>query len=253
MNLSDVKLFVAVPAYKTVDTDFVVSLLDLSTVMRNKSAYSEIHFVTGSSLVMCARNELVERFLASECTHLMFIDSDIVFTPEQVLELIDHASPEKKVICGLYPKKKVNWELIHHITNLGAPVPVLETQSGTLDDSLFSPIDPPTESNLPVRVEKAGSGFIMIERSVFTTIKEKFPEYAFHEKKNYEEGFAELYAWYDTRFVIKDGVNQQLGEDVSFCYPCRDAGIEIWCCPWINVGHIGNMEYKTHVNYVRNN
>lgn len=249
MKLKDIKLMVAVPAYSSVHTDFAISLLDLSTVFGSKKVHLEIEFVTGSSLVMDARNQLVERFMRSICTHLLFVDSDITFRPEDVKVLIEHANDERKIVCGLYPKKKPNWEMIQHLAKLGAPSHVLQTQLGTLDNSMFEPLDPPPSTLQPVRVKSTGSGFILISKDVFTKIRAKFPEYTYYEKNNYEDGHTERYAYYDTRMIEVDGKRQHLGEDVSFCFLAKDAGFDTWCCPWVNLGHIGSTEYKSRVNY----
>jgi hypothetical protein len=34
-----------------------------------------------------------------------------------------------------------------------------------------------------------------------------------------------------------------IGEDVGFCKRCHDIGLEIWCDPTINIGHIGSYVY----------
>lgn len=250
MKPEDIRLMVATPAYGQITTDYNFSILNTMSVFRSKDIYMEVEFVEGSSLVMDARNQLVERFFASDCTHMIFIDSDISFEPEDVLTLIEHLDDEKQVICGLYPKKKPNWDMLSHMTKMGAPSNVLPSQTGTLDASMFSPIDPPQPTNVPVRVEVTGSGFILISKKVFEDVRQSYPEYTYYSKESgtYEEKFA----WYDTRMVVnEDGYQEHVGEDVSFCLLCRGIGIDIWCCPWVNLGHTGILQFKSEVNYTK--
>ena len=62
------------------------------------------------SLITRARNELARMFLDDEkFTHLMFIDSDIYFEHDSVDRLYSH---DKSIVCGLYPKKEINWDRV---------------------------------------------------------------------------------------------------------------------------------------------
>ena len=42
--------------------------------------------------------------MASDCTHLMFIDADIQFDGNDILKLLHHNLP---VVCGAYPTKSL--------------------------------------------------------------------------------------------------------------------------------------------------
>ena len=77
------------------------SILELWPVLA-AAGIDVIWNVTVDSLVTRARNELVARFLRSEATHLFFVDSDIGFTPEQVLEMLRFNEP---FVAGVYPLK----------------------------------------------------------------------------------------------------------------------------------------------------
>ena len=48
--------------------------------------------------------------MRSPYTHLMFIDSDINFNPQDVLALASLVSDDKPIIGGPYPKKCIAWE-----------------------------------------------------------------------------------------------------------------------------------------------
>src|SRR6202140_1650364 len=73
------------------------SNLDLTVVMRD-----------GDALITRARANLVTLFLDDPtATHLLFVDADIGFQPDQVFRLIES---EADVVAGVYPIKRVNWD-----------------------------------------------------------------------------------------------------------------------------------------------
>src|SRR6202163_3933544 len=62
----------------------------------------------GDALITRARANLVTLFLNDPtATHLLFVDADIGFTPDQVFRLIESGAD---VVAGVYPIKRVNWE-----------------------------------------------------------------------------------------------------------------------------------------------
>src|SRR4030081_1069032 len=70
--------------------------IDLTVLMRD-----------GDALITRARANLVTLFLDNpSATHLLFVDADIGFTPDQVFRLIESGAD---VVAGVYPLKRVNW------------------------------------------------------------------------------------------------------------------------------------------------
>ena len=74
------KLFIATPMYGGMAHGlYIKSCLDLQTTMNKYNIETKFSFLFNESLITRARNYLVDEFLRSDCTHLMFIDSDIGF------------------------------------------------------------------------------------------------------------------------------------------------------------------------------
>src|SRR5579864_5053066 len=62
----------------------------------------------GDALITRARANLVTLFLDNpSATHMLFVDADIGFTPDQVFRLLESGAD---VVAGVYPIKRVNWE-----------------------------------------------------------------------------------------------------------------------------------------------
>ena len=106
-ELQKCKLFVATPMYGgQCFGSYTKSILDLSRVATQYGIETQFSFLFNESLITRARNYLVDEFLRSGATHLMFIDSDIDFNPMDVIALI---ALNKPVIGGPYPKKCIAW------------------------------------------------------------------------------------------------------------------------------------------------
>ena len=105
-DLKKCKLFVATPMYGGQCVGlYMKACLDLQAICVRYGMEVRFSFLFNESLITRARNYLVDEFLRSGFTHLLFIDSDILFNPEDVLALL---GLDKDVIGGPYPKKSIN-------------------------------------------------------------------------------------------------------------------------------------------------
>jgi hypothetical protein len=101
------KLLVATPMYGGMAHGmYVKACLDLQGLMTRYGVEVKFSFLFNESLVTRARNYLVDEFLRSDCTHLLFIDSDVHYNPQDVVAMM---ALDKDVIGGPYPKKAINW------------------------------------------------------------------------------------------------------------------------------------------------
>ena len=86
--------------------DYVTSIFELSLHTARFGLDCMLH-MHSESLITRARNKIVLKFLSDETlTHLFWIDSDIVFTPQSVCRLL---LADRDVAAGVYPMKTFNW------------------------------------------------------------------------------------------------------------------------------------------------
>ena len=79
------------------------------TRLRSYSGFNlKVLFKDGDALITRARASLVSQFLDDPAaTHLLFIDADIGFEPEQVLRLIECGAD---MCAAIYPIKRIDWD-----------------------------------------------------------------------------------------------------------------------------------------------
>jgi hypothetical protein len=94
---------------------YTTSLLNLIQLFHMKNINFVVDFLGNESLIPRARNISFEKFRQSDCTHLLFIDSDIKFPTEAILDLLEF---DKDVVGCAYPKKNVLFDkLLNSIQN----------------------------------------------------------------------------------------------------------------------------------------
>ena len=187
-NLSAIrksKIFIATPCYGGMVTEeFHRSIINLTNIM----IYNKIDYLTmtlaNDSLVTRARNTLASVFLAyKDCTHLMFIDADIGFHWESVLRLIEH---DKDVVVGTYPKKGIQWDTVYDAVkneNITAENLAEYSTNYALNFIVNDDGTLVTENNL-VKLKDAGTGFMLIKRSVFERFIDNYPDSKYSSQAN---------------------------------------------------------------------
>ena len=106
-DLKKHKVFVATPMYGGMATGtYTSSLLQTPAVLSQNGIGLYYAHMMNESLIPRARNKLTHDFLGTDATHLMWIDADIGFNPMDIVRMVQ---ADKDIICGVYPKKEINW------------------------------------------------------------------------------------------------------------------------------------------------
>ena len=208
------KVFVALPVYGGFHPFFVGPLMQLQM---EPPCSITIRQCPGDSLVARARNKLAAEFLQSDCTHLLFLDTDLIFTPEQIARLVSHDEP---IVGGLYPKKQ----------------PKLEWVINMLDGTATEP-----DARGLQRVKYLGTGCLLIAREVFTRMIEAHPEIAYTPDR--QPGRTEWDFFSCGVFAFADGSRRYLSEDWYFCQRALDLGYPVHADVHVVLKHVGDCVY----------
>jgi cellulose synthase/poly-beta-1,6-N-acetylglucosamine synthase-like glycosyltransferase len=243
MKKKDVTLFVATHMYGGLCTGMYTSgIMQLVGACGQNNMKMYFSFMMNESLITRARNSMAYDFLKSDATHLMFIDADISFNPNDVVRMVQ---AEKDIICGIYPKKEINWVEVTEAVKRGVPPEQLQNHTGAFVVNLAHGENSKEGNvNTPIEIANGGTGFMLIEREVFEKLADKVPSYTndmYHavdtvrEVKIIKEFFATS---------IDEESNRLLSEDYHFCKIAREAGFRVWCAPWASFGHTGTYTFS---------
>ena len=243
------KLFVAAPMYGGQCTGmFTRSIADLSSLCTQYGIQLQFYFLFNESLITRARNYCADEFLRSEATHLMFIDSDIGFSANDVIAMLalQADDTEYDVMCGPYPKKCISWEKIKMAVDKGVADEDPNVLEKYVGDYVFNPKNGQNEIaiNAPVEVREGGTGFMMIRRATFDKYKETFPHLHYkpdHVRTEAFDGSREIMAYFDC--IIDPESKRYLSEDYMFCYNVQKMGGKVWLCPWMKLQHVGSYVF----------
>jgi len=199
------KLFLAVPMYGGQCAGmFTRSVADLSAICMKHGIPLQLFFLFNESLITRARNYCVDEFMRSGATHLMFIDSDIGFNPQDVIALLAMQSDESPydVIGGPYPKKCISWEKIKQAVDKGMADDNPNNLEKYVGDYVFNPKGSQREIplNQPVEVLEIGTGFMMVRRKTFEDYQKAFPHLWYkpdHVRTEHFDGTREIMAYFD--------------------------------------------------------
>lgn len=240
------KLFVATPMYGGMCAGmYTRSIADLTGLCVRYGIELRHYFLFNESLITRARNYCCDEFLRSDCTHMMFIDSDIGFNANDVLTLLALQSDESEydILAGPYPKKCISWEKIKQAVDAGKADEDPNALEKYVGDFVFNPASGSgvIALNQPAEVLETGTGFMMIRRRAFELYNEAYPEQLYkpdHVRTEHFDGSREIMAYFDC--IIDPASKRYLSEDYMFCQHIRKAGGKIWLCPWMVTQHVGS-------------
>ena len=241
---SAVCLVVGTPCYGRLVTDvYAGSLLKLQMACAQRNVKLQVRLLGGDALITRVRQNIVSLFLSDEsATHLMFIDADIGFEPEQVFRLMDFGAD---MTSGIYPIKRLDWEKVATLAQAGR-TPLESAALVYLVD--FHDAQDITARDGFARVSYAGTGFLMIRRRALLAMIERYPELRYaHEHKPDDalSGSQWRYALFNC--MIDEQTGTYLSEDFSFCRRWTDMGGEIWADLRSRLTHVGAVSFKGDV------
>lgn len=216
-------IFLATPCFGgLVSQHYMQSVLGLVQLAAKANFDITLALLGHDSLITRSRNTLVGQFLTTAATHLMFIDADICFEPEQVLHLLRF---DREFAGGIYPLKVIDWSS-----------PAIK-RAATAQESFSSApllyvgtLCPGKNRETDGRFATAiycGGGFMLLKREVIERMIAAYPETRYESAHAYSRSAAAPgYALFDC--MIDKETGAYISEDFAFCQRWRDIGGKIW-------------------------
>lgn len=195
---------------------FMQSLMALQQSLILGRLPHDFMYLTNESLIQRARNNCAARFLESDYSHMMFIDSDIEFTADDVAKLWSHAFDGHDLVCGLYRMKKQGAAYAAWVNGS-----LIEEPEGGL-----------------IEVDYAGTGFMLISRKCLEKMIEKYGDVTEHDAG----GFT---AWNLFGTGVRDNGDGPyfVSEDYDFCQKWRECGGKVMMDTDVRLKHWGSIAY----------
>ncbi len=217
---------------------YALSLLKLQTRLRSyRDCSLKVLMKDGDALITRARASLVSQFLDDpSATHLLFIDADIGFEPEQVFRLIECGA---EMCAAVYPIKRIDWQRMSVTLSGAEPNPAASLNYAFEVDDPNAVI---ANSGF-IKVRYAGTGFLMIRRAALERMCAHFPQLRYKRDHSIDAATES-----DNRFALFecaiDNDGTYLSEDFAFCKRWTDMGGEIWADLNSRLNHVGPMTFR---------
>lgn len=187
------ELFIGTPTYiKALSVDYVRSLVESAIYLTGQKIRLTHYVLAGSPFIGKARNEIVDAFLKSEATDLLFVDADVGFDCKVLPRLLKY---EQDVVCGLVPKRNNDDPADYHMNALTGKIS---------PEGLFESLEVPT-------------AFMRIRRQAFDKIAKPY-----FRAESSEDAFGEDI--YFCRKLVCAGESMWIDSDISFTH----TGDHIW-------------------------
>lgn len=227
-------IFVATPSHDgDCSLDYATGLADCVVNASQRGIYFELGKVVGSSLIPHARNSLTDLFLKSRCQKMLFVDSDQSWGAQQAITLF---SSPRRIIAGITPHKR--WPI-----NLNfEPLPEDKKYFQSLNDKsaleFHNFAKEKANKRGEIEVNRVGTGFIMIDRSVFEIMAPEVEDY--HPFDGNDVVKHREYFWMGADRESK----RYRGEDWYFCALAKKLKIPLYIHAGVTLGHKGQFTWN---------
>jgi hypothetical protein len=209
-------VWIAIPAYTgQIHLGTMRSVISDLLVLAERGDKVTIFDESGNAMIADCRGLIVAKFLESEGTDLVFVDSDVAWEAGALVKLVDHPVD---FVAGVYPQRRDPIAFCVQYLN-DRPNLIADPDTGLLE------------------VMGVPAGFMRMRRGMLERMVEHYSDTAF---------FCEA-APNQTAHALFDPVRigrMKFGEDYSFCKRWRDIGGQVWVDPEMTLVHVG---YKSFV------
>jgi hypothetical protein len=220
------KVFIATTtADGIVMAEHAASLVRMVASLTTAGIATEYHIQDGTSIVT-QRNLLADRFMRSDCTHLLFVDSDMTFPADLCQALLGFAKP---VIGAVYTKRALD---IVRLRILAASHSVEAALPLAYDWNVHPLPGPRRMEGAICRVAALPGGFVLAERACFDAMISRLSAPVLRVDRRHQP----VRIFYNE---VRNG-ETVFDLDYSFCINWARIGGEVWTYPAADVRHIGD-------------
>ena len=202
------KIFIALPIRRYIEPETLNTIY--TKIYRESDIYEIGDFcqLRGSPNIYMQRYNLAKRFLAGDCTHYLYLDTDqTIISPDNALDVL--IADDKDIISPLIVRR-----YFPHIPAVLSWKRKLLLAEGKNVDTL----EDFRKYTQPFKVYYSCGGLCLIKRKVLEAVDKPFLP-VFNEQ------------------------DELMSTDYSFYSKAKKLGFECWAEPRIKVGHIGTYEY----------
>lgn len=230
-----ISVVIATPCYGSrMTSGYLTSLLSTHATLAREGIECSVDFIGNESLIPRARNILVQRFLnAPRGTHLFFIDSDIVWSPQDFVKVL---RSDKDVSCAAYSKKNIDFLKVA-TGNQDEPA-----ASRGLDFNINCILK---QENGLLQVSESATGFMCIKRETLAGMASRLPDlWAMNDIQG--TNISRYACLFSTDTCEKS--RRFLSEDYAFCKRATQCGYEIYVDPSVPLVHVGTSCERSSIS-----
>jgi hypothetical protein len=242
------RLLVATPLYGGAEADYLRSVVSLTGAAERAGVGCSFAWLSNNAVIERARNALAAAFLQSDATHLVFVDGDIGFDADALIDLVRRTQGDERLdVVGVpYPKRRINWGLVARAAakGLGDSNPAaLERFSGVFALDALEP-GANVRMDEPLELLRVGTGLMVIRRDVIEGLAARHPELRYApDALDRESGLTGEHLTALFHPLIDPDTGHLLSDDYAFCHRVRAAGYRIWLAPWMRTTHTGPARF----------
>lgn len=203
------KVCLATTAYENPSAAYTFALQNSRLALHEAGINSAYMLLSGNCHVDDARNSIIQEFLLTDCTDLVFLDADVTWQPEELIKLCKYENVE--IVGGVYPYRRDD-------ASSKDNMPVL-----------MFPEDKEIDNQGLINVAGLPTGFMRIKREVIERLCEDAQ--MFHKKSDRRSQIPILF-----ERAYLEGV--RLGGDLNFCRKWILKGGKVQAATELHLGHV---------------
>jgi len=236
---SDVKINLAVPAYRGEYSSPCVrslfGILTASSLAGVKFSFSEIDY----SDIVVSLNYLISNFYFNkpDCSHILFVDSDMGFPCELLVSML---ALKEDVVGVVYPRRSMDLRRMHELGSFSFAKAYARACQFVGSPGAAHPKNPAFR-----RVDYCGTGILLISRQCVDKMVKRIPDMVDHVRFKGLQ-FSEKFNSFLTPFNKVLLADRELSEDLSFCHRwTNDCHGLIYADVSCDIEHVAGITVRT--------